>query len=165
MSARHFLERQADGVAAGGLNDTFRHAHRRKGSPVMDAGAELLQGREMLRHRISHVTFEAVARMGGADPEEALAALAVAVERLGGTRHLVGAPTATSRDLAQAVVDELELPTEVRATTSDKFVRPAKRAAVSILRVTTHDTPSMGAWRDGVRASLLHIKQGTPVAG
>jgi dTDP-4-dehydrorhamnose reductase len=88
-----------------------------------------------------------------------------AADRLGGTRHLVGTPTATWRDLAQAVVDELGLATEVRATTSDKFVRPAKRAAVSVLRVTEADTPPTGEWRDGVRASLVHIKTGAPSVG
>lgn len=77
-----------------------------------------------------------------------------AVERIGGTRHLVDQPTATWRDLAQAVVDELGFATEVRPTTSEAFVRPAKRAAVSVLQVTKPDTPPMGDWREGVRLSL-----------
>ncbi|MCZ4496749.1 MAG: rfbD [Thermoleophilia bacterium] len=82
------------------------------------------------------------------------ALLTLAVERIGGTHHLVGQPTATWRDLAQAVVDELDVECEVRPTTSEKFVRPAKRAACSILRVTNPQTPPMGDWREGVRASL-----------
>jgi dTDP-4-dehydrorhamnose reductase len=77
-----------------------------------------------------------------------------AVDRVGGTRHLVDSPDATWRDLAQAVVDELGVDCEVRPTTSDAYVRPAARAAVSVLRVTEPGTPAMGDWRDGVRASL-----------
>ncbi len=77
-----------------------------------------------------------------------------AVERLGGTHHLVDGPAATWRDLAAAVVEERGYDCEVRPTTSDAFPRPAKRAAYSILRVTRTDTPAMGQWRDGVRASL-----------
>lgn len=84
-----------------------------------------------------------------------------AVERIGGTRHLVDEPVATWRALAQAVVDELGLACDVRPTTSEAFVRPAKRAAVSVLRVTEPGTPAMGDWRDGVRASLAHIKRGS----
>ncbi|MCW2956529.1 MAG: spsK [Thermoleophilia bacterium] len=82
------------------------------------------------------------------------ALLTLADERIGGTHHLVGSPAATWFELAQAVVDELGLECEVRPTTSEAFVRPAKRAACSILRVTRDDTPAMGEWRDGVRASL-----------
>jgi dTDP-4-dehydrorhamnose reductase len=77
-----------------------------------------------------------------------------AVERIGGTHHLVDQPAATWRDLAQAVVDELDVECEVRPTTSEAFVRPAARAAVSVLRVTNPATPAMGDWRDGVRESL-----------
>ncbi len=77
-----------------------------------------------------------------------------AVERIGGTHHLVDGPAATWKDLAQAVVDELGVECEVRPTTSEAFVRPAARAAVSVLQVTDARTPQMGDWRDGVRASL-----------
>ncbi len=77
-----------------------------------------------------------------------------AVTRVGGTHHLVDGPAATWRDLAQEVVDVLGVDCEVRPTTSEAFVRPAARAAVSVLRVTNPDTPAMGDWRDGVRASL-----------
>jgi len=77
-----------------------------------------------------------------------------AVERIGGTHHLVDSPDATWRDLAQEVVDELEVACEVRPTTSEAFPRPAPRAAFSILRVTRENTPAMGDWRDGVRRSV-----------
>lgn len=77
-----------------------------------------------------------------------------AVERIGGTHHLVDQPAATWRDLAAAVVDELGVDCDVRPTTSDAYVRPAARAAVSVLRVTNPRTPAMGDWRDGVRESL-----------
>lgn len=77
-----------------------------------------------------------------------------ALERIGGTLHLVDRPEATWRDLAAAVVEELGLECEVRATTSDAYPRPAARAAVSVLRVTDPRTPAMGDWRDGVRESL-----------
>lgn len=77
-----------------------------------------------------------------------------AVDRLGGVHHLVDQPAATWKDLAQAVVDELGVDCEVRPTTSDAYVRPAARAAVSVLRVTNPATPAMGDWRDGVRESL-----------
>jgi len=83
------------------------------------------------------------------------ALLTCAVERIGGTLHLVDGPEATWRDLAEAVVQELGLPCEVRPTTSAAFPRPAARAAVSVLRVTNPRTPPMGDWRAGVRASLL----------
>ncbi|MCW2924159.1 MAG: dTDP-4-dehydrorhamnose reductase [Thermoleophilia bacterium] len=82
------------------------------------------------------------------------ALLTCAVDRIGGTHHLVDGPEATWRDLAAAVVEELGLECEVRPTTSDAYPRPAKRAAVSVLRVTDPRTPAMGEWRDGVRASL-----------
>lgn len=85
------------------------------------------------------------------------ALVACAVERLGGTHHLVDTPTATWRDLAQEVADELRTDCEVRPTTSDAYPRPAKRAAVSILRVTRADTPAMGDWREGVRRSLIEV--------
>ena len=77
-----------------------------------------------------------------------------AVERIGGTHHLVDQPAATWKDLAAAVVDTLGVACEVRPTTSEAFVRPAARAAVSVLQVTNAQTPAMGDWRDGVRASL-----------
>jgi dTDP-4-dehydrorhamnose reductase len=77
-----------------------------------------------------------------------------AVERIGGTHHLVDSPEATWKDLAAAVVDELGVECEVRPTTSDAYPRPAARAAVSVLRVTRPDTPAMGDWREGVRESL-----------
>lgn len=82
------------------------------------------------------------------------ALLTCAVERIGGTHHLVDSPEATWKDLAAAVVDELGVACEVRPTTSDAYPRPAARAAVSVLRVTRDDTPAMGDWRDGVRESL-----------
>ncbi len=86
------------------------------------------------------------------------ALVACALERIVGTHHLVDSPPATWFDLACAVVEELgggeDVSCEVRPTTSEAFVRPAARAAVSVLRVTRPDTPAMGDWRDGVRASL-----------
>lgn len=82
------------------------------------------------------------------------ALITCAVDRIGGTLHLVDTPEATWRDLAQEVVTELGAGTEVRPTTSEAFVRPAKRAAVSVLRVTRADSPPMGDWRTGVRMSL-----------
>jgi dTDP-4-dehydrorhamnose reductase len=84
----------------------------------------------------------------------AIALLACAREGIGGTHHLVDAPEATWKDLAAAVVDELGVACEVRPTTSEAFVRPAARAAVSVLRVTNPETPAMGDWHDGVRESL-----------
>jgi dTDP-4-dehydrorhamnose reductase len=87
------------------------------------------------------------------------ALLACAREKLTGTHHLVDSPEATWKDLAAAVVDELGVDCEVRPTTSEAFVRPAARAAVSVLRVTRTDTPAMGDWRDGVRESLVERVQ------
>lgn len=77
-----------------------------------------------------------------------------AVERIGGTHHLVDQPAATWKDLAAEIVEVLEVDCDVRPTTSEAFVRPAARAAVSVLRVTDPRTPEMGDWREGVRASL-----------
>lgn len=88
------------------------------------------------------------------------ALLTCAVDRIGGTHHLVDTPEATWFDLAVEVVDDIAAECDVRPTTSDAFVRPAARAAVSVLRVTDPRTPAMGDWRDGVRASLLET---TPV--
>ncbi len=82
-----------------------------------------------------------------------------AVERLGGTHHLVDLPAATWFELATAVVDELGAECEVHPTTSAAFERPAARAPVSVLRVTRDDTPTMGAWRFGVRESLRELVQ------
>lgn len=83
------------------------------------------------------------------------ALLTCALERIGGTLHLVDQPAATWCDLAAAVVEELALPCKVRPTTSEAYPRPAARAAVSVLRVTNPRTPAMGSWREGVTASLL----------
>ncbi|MCW2926560.1 MAG: dTDP-4-dehydrorhamnose reductase [Thermoleophilia bacterium] len=71
-----------------------------------------------------------------------------------GVRHLVDAPEATWKDLAACVVETTGAACDVRPTTSDAYPRPAKRAAVSVLRVTAPGTPAMGDWRDGVRTSL-----------
>jgi dTDP-4-dehydrorhamnose reductase len=84
----------------------------------------------------------------------ARALVTCAVERIGGTRHLVDSPEATWYELAQAVVEALGASCEVRPTTSAAYERPAKRAAVSVLRVTSPGTPPMGDWREGVRASV-----------
>lgn len=85
----------------------------------------------------------------------ASALVTCALERITGMRHLVDTPSATWRDLAQYVVETSKASCTVHPTTSDAFVRPAPRAAVSILNVSLSGTPSMGDWRDGVRASLL----------
>jgi len=87
----------------------------------------------------------------------ATALVTCAVERIGGTHHLVDSPAATWRDLAEAVAEELGVACEVRPTTSDAYPRPAKRAEISVLRVTNAATPAMGLWRDGVRESLLPV--------
>ena len=80
-----------------------------------------------------------------------------AVDRLGGTHHLVDLPAATWFELAVAVVEELDADCDVRPTSSEAFERPAARAPVSVLRVTREDTPMMGAWRFGVRESLREL--------
>lgn len=78
--------------------------------------------------------------------------------RLPGIVHLTGSPAATWFDLARAVVEELGASCEVRPTTSDRFPRPARRPACSILRVTRGDTPEVGDWRDGVREVVAAIR-------
>ncbi len=75
-----------------------------------------------------------------------------------GIVHLAGSPTATWYDVACEVVRQLNASCTVHPVSSDAFPRPAARPACSILRVTRAGTPSMGDWRDGVRAVLAALQ-------
>jgi dTDP-4-dehydrorhamnose reductase len=75
-------------------------------------------------------------------------------QRPAGVLHLAGSPVATWNEIAKYVVEVLGVECEVRPTTSDAFPRPAARPACSILRSTRPDAPTVGDWRDGVRALL-----------
>lgn len=91
-------------------------------------------------------------------PHLAGALLDCVQQRLPGVLHLVGSPTATWFDVASEVVRVLGASCEVRPTTSDRFPRPARRPACSILRATRADTPSVGDWRDGVHEVVAALR-------
>jgi len=73
-----------------------------------------------------------------------------------GTVHVTNRGECTWFDFASAIVRETGLETVVRPTTSDKFVRPAKRPAYSVLSSTslTHYGLSMPTWQDALKRYL-----------
>jgi dTDP-4-dehydrorhamnose reductase len=59
-------------------------------------------------------------------------------------------------EFARGIINRSGLPTEVRPTTSDKFVRPAPRPAYSVLspKSLEHYGVTMPAWQDALRRYL-----------
>ncbi len=77
-----------------------------------------------------------------------------------GVIHATNQGDCTWFDFAREIVAEAGLPTEVRPTTSDKFVRPAKRPAYSVLSPKTLQAfgVKMPAWQDALGRFLEERK-------
>ncbi len=75
-----------------------------------------------------------------------------------GLYHLAGAGSCTRQEWAQAVVDDAGLACKVTATTSAAFPTPARRPACSALRSEHACTPTLPAWRDGVRRCVTALE-------
>jgi dTDP-4-dehydrorhamnose reductase len=79
-----------------------------------------------------------------------------------GIYHGTASGRTTWFGLAQAVYAEAGLdPARVRSTTSDRFVRPARRPAFSVLdhgRWAAAGLPPMGGWRESLRDALPGLR-------
>jgi dTDP-4-dehydrorhamnose reductase len=79
-----------------------------------------------------------------------------------GTVHATNRGECTWFDFASEIVQGAKLPTFVRPTTSDKFVRPAKRPAYSVLssRSLERYGITMPSWQDALQRYL--VERGVP---
>ena len=68
----------------------------------------------------------------------------------GGIHHCAGSGETTWFGFAKEIFERTGTPCDLTPTTSDAFVRPAKRPANSVLAVTRPDTPRLPDWRDGL---------------
>lgn len=68
----------------------------------------------------------------------------------GGVHHCAGAGETTWFGFAKEIFERTGTPCDLTPTTSEAFVRPAKRPANSVLAVTRPDTPRLPDWRDGL---------------
>ena len=78
-----------------------------------------------------------------------------------GIVHVTNSEDCTWFDFAREIVAGAGLPTEVRPTTSDKFVRPAERPKYSVLspaRLQGYGI-EMPNWQDGLRRYLVETKR------
>lgn len=80
---------------------------------------------------------------------DALVALATMPDA-GGIHHCAGGGETTWHGFAAEIFDRTGTPCELSATTSDQFVRPAKRPANSVLQSTRSETPKLPAWQTGL---------------
>jgi dTDP-4-dehydrorhamnose reductase len=73
-----------------------------------------------------------------------------------GIVHATNRGDCTWYDFASAIVKEAELPVRVRPTTSEKFVRPAKRPKYSVLSLPSLERYGlqMPTWQDALRRYL-----------
>ncbi len=68
----------------------------------------------------------------------------------GGIHHCAGSRETTWFGFAKEIFERTGTPCDLTPTTSDAFVRPAKRPANSVLAVTRPDTPRLPDWRNGL---------------
>ena len=85
------------------------------------------------------------------------ALLAVAERRAGGVHHLTGDGACSWHDLAVEALARAGVDCRVVATTSEAFVRPARRPAYSVLGRTRPDAIVLPAWPEGVRGHLAEV--------
>ena len=71
-----------------------------------------------------------------------------------GVWHLAAAGDCTWADFAEAIFEEVGLPTRVKRITTAELARPASRPAYSVLRSERAGAPQLPHWREGVRACL-----------
>jgi dTDP-4-dehydrorhamnose reductase len=105
------------------------------------------------RDEVSVVTDQVGSPTWTAHLAEALVELA---ERRGdvGILHAAGAGACSWYELAVEVFDRAGVRCRVLPTTSDRFPRPARRPAYSVLGTERDDAPVLPAWQDGVAAYL-----------
>ncbi len=72
----------------------------------------------------------------------------------GGIHHCAGAGSTTWHGFAAEIFAKTGTTCDLSATTSDQFVRPAKRPANSVLESTRSDTPRLPDWHDGLDAYI-----------
>jgi dTDP-4-dehydrorhamnose reductase len=71
-----------------------------------------------------------------------------------GILHATGGGACSWYELAVEIFDRAGLRCRVLPTTSDRFPRPARRPAYSVLGSERHEAPVLPAWQDGVAAYL-----------
>ena len=71
-----------------------------------------------------------------------------------GVWHLAAAGDCTWAEFAEAIFEEVGLPTRVKRITTAELARPASRPAYSVLRSERAGAPQLPHWREGVRACL-----------
>jgi dTDP-4-dehydrorhamnose reductase len=82
------------------------------------------------------------------------AMLALAESQAPGIHHVAGAGQCSWHDFAVEIFRQAEVSCTVQPTTSDEFVRPARRPANSVLHSVRADTPHLPSWRDGLAEYL-----------
>jgi dTDP-4-dehydrorhamnose reductase len=77
-------------------------------------------------------------------------------KNVGGTVHATNRGDCTWFDFASEIVTQEGLPTRVKPTTSDKFVRPARRPKYSVLSLTSLQPYeiAMPTWQDALQRYL-----------
>lgn len=68
----------------------------------------------------------------------------------GGIHHCAGAGETTWHGFAAEIFSRTDTPCDLSATTSDQFIRPAKRPANSVLQSTRSETPKLPSWQTGL---------------
>jgi dTDP-4-dehydrorhamnose reductase len=78
-----------------------------------------------------------------------------------GVFHLAGAGACTWYELAVEIFDRAGVSCRVRPTTSDQFVRPARRPAYSVLGTERDETPLLPSWQEGVAGYVAETRVGS----
>jgi dTDP-4-dehydrorhamnose reductase len=78
-----------------------------------------------------------------------------------GVFHVAGAGACTWYELALEVFDRAGVSCRVRPTTSEQFVRPARRPAYSVLASERDETPALPPWQEGVAGYVAETRVGT----
>jgi len=112
------------------------------------------------REEVSVVTDQVGSPTWTAHLAEGLVELA---ERRGdvGIFHVAGAGACTWYELAVEVFDRAGMSCRVRPTTSEQFVRPARRPAYSVLASERDEAPVLPPWQDGVAGYVAETRVGS----
>jgi dTDP-4-dehydrorhamnose reductase len=89
-------------------------------------------------------------------PDLAHAIVQLCRQQATGIVHVTNAGDCSWFEFAREIIHDAGLNTVVRPTTSDKFIRPAKRPKYSVLSPTSRERYgiAMPSWKDGLRAYL-----------
>ncbi|MGA8153277.1 MAG: dTDP-4-dehydrorhamnose reductase [Terriglobales bacterium] len=89
-------------------------------------------------------------------PDLARAIVQLCHRDAGGIVHVTNTGDCTWYDFARAIATDAGLPTTIRPTTSDKFVRPAERPRYSVLSPKSREQYgiAMPSWKDGLHSYL-----------